>query len=468
MLALRFATVRRLSTLNGVAAAANSAASATTQSAITPSTPTSKPQEFDVGVIGGGIVGMATARELSLRLPQLRIAVFEKESGLGAHQTGHNSGVIHAGIYYKPGSLKAKLCVEGLRLTYDYCDKKNIPYKKCGKLIVARSEEEIPGLKALFDRGQQNNVPDLRMIGVDEMKRIEPHCVGVQAIHSPVTGIVDWLQVTNSYADDFTANERNRVLTNHEVTSLDSVDPLNPRAYQHGVVVSFKSKPAVRCRYIITCAGMNSDRIAQKAGGQSEPVMVPIRGEYLTLKPDRRNLVNGLIYPVPDPTLPFLGVHFTPTMKGDVLLGPNAVFAFAREGYKFFDINPRDMFSALLFPGFQRLALKYWKFGMGEMYRSRFLSAQVKLLQDYVPEVTINDVQRGMAGIRAQAMDHHGNLVDDFVFETAVQPEGGPAASRTAHLLHVRNAPSPGATSSLAIAKVISDKAQEMFNLRQA
>ncbi|VDO98242.1 unnamed protein product, partial [Soboliphyme baturini] len=387
-------------------------------------------EQFDIVVVGGGIVGCAAARELSIRHPIFKIAVVDKEDKLAFHQSSRNSGVIHAGIYYAPGSLKAKLCVRGSELAYKYLAENNIPYKRCGKLIVAVEPEEVPRLHDLFERGQKNNVRDLKIIEQADIIQYEPHCRGLKAIWSPHTGIVDWGRVTHSFGDDV-VKRGGKLFLNFKV---------------------------LRAKYVITCCGLQSDRVAALTGCSPIPKIVPFRGEYLLLKPEKRYLIRGNIYPVPNPTLPFLGVHFTPRMNGDVWLGPNAVLAYKREGYKYRDISIADLIDSLAFRGMQKLAFKYLQYGFSEMYRGIFISAQVKQLQRYVPELHLSDVSRGPAGVRAQALDASGKLVDDFIFDY-----GKGALSH--RVLHVRNAPSPAATSSLAIAEAICEKAKEQFQL---
>ncbi|XP_025059282.1 L-2-hydroxyglutarate dehydrogenase, mitochondrial [Alligator sinensis] len=415
---------------------------------------------FNVAVVGGGLVGLASARELVLRHPSLTFAVLEKEKELACHQSGHNSGVIHSGIYYTPGSLKAKLCVQGAALCYEYCDQKGIPYKQCGKLIVAVEQEEIPRLKALYERGLQNNVRDLRLISAKEIQAKEPFCRGLMALDSPYTGIVNYRHVALSYAEDF-QKAGGTVLTDFEVTNMEMAKespPESTEGLKHPVVVRNSKGEEVYCQHIVICAGLYSDRLSQISGCSPEPRIVPFRGDYLVLKPEKCYMVKGNIYPVPDPRFPFLGVHFTPRMDGSVWLGPNAVLAFKREGYKLFDFSPKDFGDAVLYSGLWKLVSRNLSSGMNEMYRACFLSAQVKQLQKFIPEVTINDILRGPSGVRAQALDSEGNLVDDFVFDGGT----GDIGSR---ILHVRNAPSPAATSSLAIAKMIAKEVEERFGL---
>ncbi|MBV8150548.1 MAG: L-2-hydroxyglutarate oxidase [Candidatus Eremiobacteraeota bacterium] len=398
---------------------------------------------YDIAVVGGGIVGLATSRELLRRHPRLKLANFEKEADHNRHQTGHNSGVIHSGIYYTPGSLKARLCVEGRRALWDYCDEKGIEYRTVGKLIVATSEDELPRLHDLYERGLANGVEDLELLDAAAIRAREPHCTGVRAISSPVTGIVDFTRVANSYADDVRALGGTLYLS-HEITG-----------FRRKGTTTLLESPAgdIEAKSVVTCAGLYSDRLARMTGGASDPKIVPFRGDYLILKPEKRYLVKGNIYPVPDPAFPFLGVHFTPRMDGSIWLGPNAVLAFAREGYDFLTIKPPELWDALTYPGFWKMAMKYWQTGAGEIYRDVVRSAYVKALRRYIPELRPDDCLPGPAGVRAQAMTAAGALVDDFVFDGA---EG---------IVHVRNAPSPGATSSLAIGRFVADEAARRFEL---
>jgi 2-hydroxyglutarate dehydrogenase len=320
-----------------------------------------------------------------MRHRDLRVTVLEKEKTLAYHQTGHNSGVIHTGIYYTPGSLKAKLCVEGCKLIYQYCDQHNIPYKKCGKIIVAVDENELPRLEALYKRGLENQVKGLRMIEADEIKEIEPFCRGLKAIHSPETGIVDYGCVARSFAESF-KEMGGEVHTGAEVIDF-SFD-------KDAVTVHIKGGSSFVGHYVLTCAGLYSDKIASKSGCSHEPQIIPFRGEYLLLKREKEHFVRGNIYPVPDPQFPFLGVHFTPRIDGGIWLGPNAVLGFAREGYKLWNINLKELVHSLTYRGLQKLARKHWYYGLKEFYQSLFLRAQVHQLQKYVPDVTIDDVIR--------------------------------------------------------------------------
>lgn len=398
---------------------------------------------YDIAIVGGGIVGLAAGRELLRRHPHLKLAVLEKEAAVSQHQTGHNSGVIHSGIYYTPGSLKAKLCTEGRRALWDYCHAKGIEYRQVGKLIVATEESELPRLQNLWERGQANGIEGIEMLDAAGIEEREPHCRGIKAIFSPVTGIVDYGVVARAFADDI-REMGGDILTQRKVTDIRR---------GNGVSTVVSSGGDVESRYVITCGGLQSDRLAKMTGGKGDPKIVPFRGDYLILKPEKRYLVKGNIYPVPDPSFPFLGVHFTPRMNGDIWLGPNAVLAFSREGYSFSTINVSDLMESLTYSGFIRLAGKYMSIGMGEMYRDVVRSAYVKALQRYIPELKVEDTLPGPSGVRAQAMNADGSMVDDFVFEGA---EG---------VVHVRNAPSPAATSSLAIGSFIADDADKRFGL---
>lgn len=401
---------------------------------------------YDIAIVGGGIVGLATGRELLGRHPRLKLVVLEKDDVLATQQTGHNSGVIHSGIYYKPGSLKARLCVEGRKALWEYCDAKGIAYKNVGKLIVATDEAELPLLDDLYGRGLANGIENLQLVDAAGIAQREPHCRGIKAIYSPVTGIVDYGEVARSYGRDV-AQAGGTIEAGHEVTAIE-------RAGGRSLVRTKRGD--VEATHVISCAGLQADRLAKMTGGKSDPKIVPFRGDYLILKPEKRYLVKGNIYPVPDPAFPFLGVHFTPRMNGDIWLGPNAVLAFAREGYNFTTINPRDLLETLTYSGFIKMAGKYLSTGLGEMYRDVVRGAYVKALQRYIPELTVEDTLAGPSGVRAQALMADGSLVDDFVFDG----DDG--------VVHVRNAPSPAATSSLAIGRFIADDADRRFGLGSA
>jgi L-2-hydroxyglutarate oxidase len=396
---------------------------------------------FDLVIVGAGIVGLATAMELVQRRPDLELAVLEKESEVAAHQTGHNSGVIHSGLYYKPGSLKAKMAVEGRQLMVEFCQEHDLPYDLCGKVVVATTEEEVPRLDELFRRGTANGVPGLERIGPEEIKEHEPHAVGVAGIWSPNTGIVDYIAVTRKYAE-IVEQGGGQVRLNTRVTGI---------VQEPGGLVVETTQEAVHSRGLINCGGLQSDLIARMTGDTHGLRIVPFRGEYYELAADSYEMVNGLIYPVPDPRFPFLGVHFTKKIDGSVEAGPNAVLAFAREGYTKADINAGYVLKLLSFRGFWIMASKYWKMGFGEMYRSFSKRSFVRSLQGLVPEIEMDDVTRGGAGVRAQAMDPKGNLLDDFRF---VESE---------HAIHVLNAPSPAATASIPIGRAIADKVLETF-----
>lgn len=399
-------------------------------------------QWYDIVIVGGGIVGLATARDLLMRRPGQRVAILEKESAIGQHQTGHNSGVIHAGVYYAPGSLKARLCTEGRLKTYEYCEEKGIPYEKCGKLIVAIEPEELPRLDALWERAQANGVPGIRLVGPEEIREIEPHSAGIKGIFSPETGIVNWSQVAAAYADDV-VSLGGEILTNYEINGI--------RRKGDWVLLKTTFDEIIPTRYLITCAGLQSDRVAAMSGADKSPQIVPFRGDYLKLKPEKTYLTKGMIYPVPDPRFPFLGVHFTKRHDGEVWLGPNAVYAFARQGYGKLDVNVRDNLETLMFPGFWKMVGKHWKMGMDEMIRDFSKKLFVETCQKYVPEVTEDDCVDGPSGVRAQALGSDGALVDDFIVQTSDR------------IFHVRNAPSPAATSSMAIGRAIADRAEQAF-----
>ncbi len=400
---------------------------------------------YDVVVVGAGIVGLASARELLKRHPGLRVGVLEKEPFIGQHQTGHNSGVIHSGIYYVPGSLKARLCVEGSRDLYAYCEEKGIPTDRCGKVIVAISEDELPRLQSLYERGRANGVQGLELVESERLRELEPHCTGLRAVWSPNTGIVDYGRVNAAYAEDV-RQMGGEILPGWDVRDI----ALGSR--QATVITTAGD---VETRYLVSCAGLFADRVARMTGAPPNPRIVPFRGDYWILRPDRRDLARNLVYPVPDPSFPFLGVHFTRRISdGSVWLGPNAVLAFAREGYGRADVNPRELAEVLAFPGFQKLAARYWRTGLAEMVRDFSKAGFLHSLQRYVPDLTMSDILPGPAGVRAQALGADGSLVDDFVVDAQAN-----------RVIHVRNAPSPAATSSLGIGRLIADKADEVFQL---
>lgn len=393
---------------------------------------------YDIIIIGAGLLGLSTARALLLKDPSLKVAVLEKESSIAMHQSGRNSGVIHSGIYYKPGSEKAKMCMAGASAMYQYCLTKGVPVRKCGKVIVATREKELPRLQNLYQRGQENGVKDLQWLDSDGLQQIEPYCSGIAAVLSPHTGIVDFMQVAHAYAEDA------KQMGCDVITSF-CVDQIYEDREE--VVVVSQDNTYIGGRALINCAGVYVDRLAQKTKGNESPKIIPFRGDYLLLKRYARHRVNGLIYPVPDPEFPFLGVHFTPQMDGAVWLGPNAVLAFAREGYRFKNFSWKDMDDVFRYSGFRKLVRKHWKVGLGELYRDLFKSAYVKELRRYMPLLQDRDCYWGPSGIRAQALRKDGTLEDDFVFE-----------STSPKTLHIRNAPSPAATSSLVIGDFIANK----------
>jgi L-2-hydroxyglutarate oxidase len=391
--------------------------------------------ENRVAVVGGGIVGVAIAREILTRHPDAEVTVFEKEGLLAYHQTGRNSGVVHAGLYYEPGSQKALLCRRGVGLLEDYCAQRDIPRIACGKVLVALDDVERGRLKAIEERAIANGVPGIRTIGPEELREIEPFVRGVAALHSPSTSIVDYAQVTQALAADATTAGA-KILLGHEVTGLRSTGA--------EVVVTTRTTGGTAesaFDQVVACGGLQSDRLAEMAGDGPDPVIMPFRGEYYALKPERRHLVNGLVYPVPDPRYPFLGVHVTPRVDGEVLVGPNAVLALAREGYNWRKVSVPDLLGVARTPAFWRFARQHWRTGINEMYGSLSKRRFVAAARAYVPDINDDDVVPGPVGIRAQALDADGGLVDDF------------RISIRDRIVLLRNAPSPAATSALAIAE---------------
>ncbi|MEW6179642.1 MAG: L-2-hydroxyglutarate oxidase [Chloroflexota bacterium] len=397
---------------------------------------------YDIAIIGGGIVGMATAMALS-RQTSASIVVLEAEKKLAAHQTGNNSGVIHSGIYYKPGSLKARNCVEGREALYRFCQDYDIRHENCGKVIVATTPEELPRLENLLERGQANGLTGLRRLSPEEIKEYEPHTTGLAGIYVPQTGIVDYVQVVEKYAELFKA-EGGEILTQCTFQSLTQ---------NNDELILHTSQGEIKARYLINCGGLYSDRIAKKCGVNPGLQIIPFRGEYYDIVPEKHHLVKNLIYPVPDPRFPFLGVHFTRRVTGGIEAGPNAVLAFKREGYKFSDISIPDMLTYATFIGFWRMALKYWRMGFDEFYRSLSKRAFVNALRKLIPELSMEDVHRSGAGVRAQALEANGALVDDFRIVEARR------------MIHVLNAPSPAATASISIGITIASMAIRNFSL---
>ncbi len=395
------------------------------------------PRTADVCVVGGGIVGVSAARELQRRHPDTTVVVLERERELASHQSGHSSGVIHAGIYYKPGSLKARLCVEGARRLYEYCEEHGIDARKDGKVIVATDPDELPRLDELQRRGEANEVPGLKRIGPEELREIEPHAAGIDALHSPATGVVDFPTVTRALAEDLKA-------AGGAIAMGRTVVGVRPSGEGMRVEHDLGSLEAGK---VVLCAGPWSDRLAVAAGADPDPRIVPFRGAYLRLVPARSDLVRANIYPVPDPDLPFLGMHMTRNPEGEVLLGPTALFVGARDAYKLRRVVPRDLIESVSWPGTARMMRKFWKTGLVEVRHALSIKSFVEECRRYVPELRRSDVERSVhSGVRAQAIARDGSLIDDFVI------------SQTDRAIHVRNAPSPAATSSLALAVEIADR----------
>jgi (S)-2-hydroxyglutarate dehydrogenase len=401
--------------------------------------PASEPSSTaDFVVIGAGILGLAVARELLARHPDATLSVLEREDRIAAHQTSHSSGVIHAGVYYAPGSLKARLCVEGARLLYAYCGERGIEARRNGKLIIAADEGELPRLDELERRGRLNDVPGLRRIGPGEITEIEPHARGAAALHSPETGVVDFAAVSRAIASEVEA-------AGGVIQAGAAVRRLTPSA---GNIRVEHERGSTDAGLVVSCAGAWTDRLAVASGAPKEPRIVPFRGGYLRLRPEKRELVRASIYPVPDPDLPFLGGHLTRGVDGQVLLGPSALMVGARDAYRLARVRPRDLADNLTWPGTWRLIGRFWRNGLTELRHAVSRRAFVRDLRRFVPELRARDVLPGPSGIRAQALDRDGRLVDDFVIH------------RTERALHVRNAPSPAATSSLALARLIVDEAE--------
>jgi L-2-hydroxyglutarate oxidase LhgO len=400
-------------------------------------------QNFDIAIIGGGIVGLSTAMQLCRLFPKLRLVLVEKEDRVARHQSGHNSGVIHSGIYYKPGSLKAKLCVEGAAAMVAFCREHAIPFEICGKIIVATSVEEIPRLQWLLERGQANGIAGLRLLDKAQVREIEPYCGGAGWLHVPGTGITDYVAVCQKYAELIVA-QGGTVSIGTEVTGI---------IHSNGEMVVETTRGSLGTKYLINCAGLHSDRVSHMAGKTAEVTIVPFRGEYYDLIPEREHLVRGLIYPVPDVRFPFLGVHFTRRVGGGVDAGPNAVLALKREGYRRTDFSLKDAITTFAYPGFWHMAGKYWRSGAGEFYRSFSKPAFVRALQTLLPEIRSSDLVADGSGVRATVVARDGALVDDFQFVCSK------------NMLHVWNVVSPAATASLPIGREIVRMAQQGFGL---
>jgi len=400
--------------------------------------------QTDVLVVGGGLVGLSTAMFVKQMQPRSSVQLIEKDAALATQQSGHNSGVLHAGIYYEPGSLKARFCVEGNRALRELCERFEIPVIRCGKVIVANTEQEKDRLERLHDRGIDNGVPGLRLVSRRELREIEPHVEGSKALYAPESSIVDFRKIADVYAGIF-QNAGGELHLNTEFVSATLQDG------RHHVVTTSQEFDA---KLIINCAGLHSDVVARKTGNPSDLRIIPFRGEYFQLRKERRDLVRGLVYPVPDPTLPFLDVHFTPHVDGTVEAGPNAVLATSREGYHRSDFSLKDVLSTLSFPGFWLLIGRNIGPGLSEINRSLRKSVFVKSLQRLIPEIEEDDLEAGGSGVRAMAVTRDGRMLDDFHLE------------ETPGAIHVLNAPSPGATSSLMIGKYIAGKADLRINSR--
>ena len=400
-------------------------------------------QEYDIAIVGGGIIGLSTAMHLMERFPRLRVAVVEKENELAAHQTGHNSGVIHSGIYYRPGSHKARFCVAGVRKLLDFCDENEIEYEQCGKVIVATDESEMGRLEGLYERGTANGVEGLELVGPERLAEIEPHASGVKALWSPRTGIVDYRKVTAVYASRFEE-------AGGDIFAGTAVKNIERSA---GSLALETTRGTLRARHLINCAGLYADRVAGMVEERVDVRIIPFRGEYYTLRSESHHLVSGLIYPVPDPRFPFLGVHYTRNINGSVEAGPNAVLALSREGYRKRDVDIGETWGSVSYPGFWRMTFKHWKTGLGEMHRSYRKGVFLRDLQRLLPDIREADLAPGGSGVRAQAVARDGTLLDDFNI------------IRGREAVHVLNAPSPGATSSLAIGEYIVDLAGDAFGI---
>ena len=400
-------------------------------------------QEYDIAIVGGGIIGLSTAMHLMERFPRLRVAVVEKENELAAHQTGHNSGVIHSGIYYRPGSHKARFCVAGVRKLLDFCDENEIEYEQCGKVIVATDESELGRLEGLYERGTANGVEGLELVGPERLAEIEPHASGIKALWSPQTGIVDYRKVTSVYASRF-EEAGGGIFAGTAVKNIER---------SAGSLALETTRGTLRARHLINCAGLYADRVAGMVEEKVDVRIIPFRGEYYTLRSESHHLVSGLIYPVPDPRFPFLGVHYTRNINGSVEAGPNAVLALSREGYRKRDVDIGETWGSVSYPGFWRMTLKHWKTGLGEMHRSYRKGVFLRDLQRLLPGIREADLAPGGSGVRAQAVARDGTLLDDFNI------------IRGREAVHVLNAPSPGATSSLAIGEYIVDLAGDAFGI---
>lgn len=396
---------------------------------------------YNVVVIGGGIVGLASALKIKEANPKLRVAVLEKESKLAQHQTGHNSGVIHSGLYYKPGSLKAKNCIEGYQKLVRFCEEEEIPFELCGKIVVATRESQLESLKMLSERGKQNGLTGLKDLDQDQLKEYEPHVNGLRGIYVPQTGIIDYTEVALKYVEKIKHFD-GHIFTGNKVIGITR---------EKGFLQVHTSSQTLITRLVINCSGLYSDKVARLTGMDIDYKIIPFRGEYYKLKKEKEHLVRNLIYPVPDPNFPFLGVHFTRMIHGGIEAGPNAVLAYSREGYSKGKIKPGELLESIRYRGFQKVMGKYWRTGIGELYRSYSKSAFTKALQELLPEITNADLEPGGAGVRAQACDKDGGLIDDFLIMESEK------------VINVGNAPSPAATSSLSIGEHVAGLALKRF-----
>ena len=394
---------------------------------------------YNVVVIGGGIVGLASALKIKEKNPNYKVAVVEKERTIAQHQTGHNSGVIHSGLYYKPGSFKAKNCVDGYQMLLDFCNEEEIPYELTGKVVVATKESQLDALDTLYDRGMANRLRGIKKLTGEEIKAYEPHVAGVSGLYVPQTGIIDYKVVADKYAEKF----------KHFGGEIFSSNKLKSFKEERGFIHVHTENERLTTRVVVNCSGLYTDKIAKLTGAKIDFRIVPFRGEYYKVKPEKAHLVKNLIYPVPDPGFPFLGVHFTRHIDGGIEAGPNAVLAFAREGYTKSQVNMKELLGTLFYPGFMRVAYKYWRTGLGEMYRSYSKGAFTRALQELIPEIQKKDLIKGGSGVRAQACDRKGRLIDDFLVVEHDQ------------FINVGNAPSPAATSSLAIGGRVAEMAVE-------
>jgi L-2-hydroxyglutarate oxidase LhgO len=402
--------------------------------------------DFDIVVIGGGIIGLASAYKITKHHPEISVAVLEKEEQLAFHQTGHNSGVIHSGLYYKPGSSKAETCTKGRKELVNFAREHNITFKICGKIIVATEETELSALEQVFENGIKNEIEGIERIGPEQIKEIEPYCEGIAGIRVPCTGIIDFVEVAEMLGQLVEANEDSKVLTLHEVTGFEKHKSFTKVITNRG---------SLSAKYIINCAGLQCDRIAKMDGVNAKMKIVPFRGDYFELTQKAAEKVNSLIYPVPDPEFPFLGVHFTRGIDGLIECGPNAVFSFKREGYRKIVFSLKDSWDSLTYCGTWRLFMKHWRHGLGEYGRVVFRRLMLRQLQRLIPSLEANDIKPGKSGVRAQAISLDGGLIDDFKIE------------RKDNAIHVLNAPSPAATASLAIGDYVRRIASEHFDLEK-